>query len=156
MIRQRVNSVVHSVNRVNFPPISKVGEAFVNGTGAYAVCIGSLILWGGDIRFHGPALEVLASWARYYVWGYLPIIFGIVILTSTVLRNWWVKLAGLGLFSMWTTAVASGAMSAMFAVPTSGVTGGPTYFYVTFIVIGLVFVKYTPDAKDSVNAPTRT
>lgn len=125
-----------------------VGRRFIQATGVYGVIVGSLILWGGDSRFHGPTLGVLADWASYVVWGYIPIACGLTILFASATYNWRVKFIGLAVMAGWTTAIGTGAAGAVLLLQQAGVVAGPTFFFVTFIIVGLIPLKEEPPARE--------
>lgn len=127
--------------RVLSTPLSR---ASIWVTGVYAIVQGLIILLADPGRWGGPSFTILRQVpGAPYSWGLSALIFGLFILTGSLLQIWVVKAAGLLCLSSWALLFAAGSTAAVFAVPNAATTGGPTYVLIAVWTAILVWVDET-------------
>lgn len=109
--------------------------------GGYAVAQGIGILVGGAGRWHGPTYRVLVQApGGHAFWAVGIIIFGMVTLSGSLARSWWLKAVGLAGIAGWSICFSFGVLTAILGSPEGGTTGVAVYFKDALVAIILILV----------------
>lgn len=110
--------------------------------GVYAIVQGVWVCLGGIGRWASPAFGMIRQVpGSPYTWGIPLAVFGVVVLTASLLGRFWLKAAGLLGISVWAFAFGVGAVGAITMSPTASTTGGPTYLVISVVTAILIPIK---------------
>lgn len=126
-------------------PSNPLSRAHIWAAGSYAILQGVGIIWGGDLRWIGPAYAIVRQVpGAPPSWGWVSIALGVVIFVGSLTHRWRIKAVGLLGLSGWSLAFAYGLAAATISNATAGTVGGPAFAYVSVSAAVLVWVDEQP------------
>lgn len=109
--------------------VSSLARLLVDGSKAYAIAFGLVILTGGAERMAAPAFTVILEWAPWWVWGATLLVLGVASFIPVYVVRCVANGCCAAWFWVWTAALVTNVLFADHSNgPAAPLTGIPTYF----------------------------